>query len=290
VNGYGGADDLRFVAAEQARRPDPAVAALLATPQARYRLGERAAALTAARATRTFDDKAAAIRLMLAAGDVDAAMAVFDTMADTPPRLSDDCFGWFGPIGGLALGGLGNVGNPVPAVGTFIDRASATPLFRRLCPNGLDAETHVALSLTAGRTADALDRARRERASPFLLIDTVLQVARQRLMVADPATARRLLGEAAAILPPYRTDERSGDINRRFELTRLLAAAGDADAADTLARRQPAGALRAVALSAAVAGRAGLRFDDQAPMLETIDPAWLPQLTTALTSSTAAPR
>ncbi|MEE2916918.1 MAG: hypothetical protein VYB32_07580, partial [Pseudomonadota bacterium] len=103
-------------------------------------------------------------------------------------------------------------------------------------------------------------------------------------------TARRLLGEAAAILPPYRTDERSGDINRRFELTRLLAAAGDADAADTLARRQPAGALRAVALSAAVAGRAGLRFDDQAPMLETIDPAWLPQLTTALTSSTAAPR
>ena len=290
VHGYGDADDLRFVAAEQARRPDPAVAALLATPQARYRLGERAAALTAARATRTFDDKAAAIRLMLAAGDVDAAMAVFDTMADTPPRLSDDCFGWFGPIGGLALGGLGNVGNPVPAVGTFIDRASATPLFRRLCPAGLDAETAVALSLTAGRADDALARARQETATPFLLVDTVLQIARQRLRAGDRATAQRLLNQAAAALPPYRADERGGDTGRRVHLVQLLAAAGASDAADTLARRQPAGALRAVALSAAVAGRAGLRFDDQAPMLETIDPVWLPQLTTALTSSTAAPR
>ena len=83
---------------------------------------------------------------------------------------------------------------------------------------------------------------------------------------------------------------RGGDTGRRVHLVQLLAAAGASDAADTLARRQPAGALRAVALSAAVAGRAGLRFDDQAPMLETIDPAWLPQLTTALTSSTAAPR
>lgn len=286
VREYGDADTLRFVAAEQARRPDPVIADLLATPQARYRLGDRAAALAAARAARSFDDKAAAIRLMLAANDVDAAVAVFDTLATTPPELADDCFGWFGPIGGLALADLGHVGAPVPAIGTFLDRIGTTPLFRRLCPAGLDAETAVALSLAAGRADAALARAHRETATPFLLIDTALQIGRDQLHAGDRAAARQLLSEAAAALPPYRDHERLGDTGRRFHLVQLLAAADAAGAADTLARRQPAGALRAVALSAAVAGRAGLRVDDQAPELETIDPAWLPRLT----SSTAAPR
>lgn len=64
--------------------------------------------------------------------------------------------------------------------------------------------------------------------------------------------------------------ERSSDTGRRFEVIRLLTATGAVVEAERLARLQPEGALQAVALSAAVAGRAGLRFHDQAPSFSSI--------------------
>ncbi len=78
-------------------------------------------------------------------------------------------------------------------------------------------------------------------------------------------------GPSSANGPKRNFGERSGDTGRRFQVIQLLAATGAASEADALARAQPTGGLRAVALSAAAAGRAGMRFDDQAPMLSEID-------------------
>lgn len=66
------------------------------------------------------------------------------------------------------------------------------------------------------------------------------------------------IGRATGNEPKRNFGERSGDTSRRLEVIRLLAASGATTEADALARKQAAGGLRAVALSAAVAGRAGL--------------------------------
>jgi hypothetical protein len=163
----------------------------------------------------------------------------------------------------------------------------------------LDPEVEVEYLLAAGRLDAAVERAKPVVAQPFLLIDALLQTARVRLRNGDRDAARAHALAAAAALPPFdrgdRTEEvatnsavvnmggstdgqpsrnfgeRSGDTQRRLHVIQLLAATGAVVEADALARMQLAGALRAVALSAAVAGRAGLRFDDQAPTLSVIE-------------------
>lgn len=72
-------------------------------------------------------------------------------------------------------------------------------------------------------------------------------------------------------MPGGNIGETSGNTRRRFQIIQMLAATGAAAQADALARKQQAGAMRAVALSAAAAGRAGMRFDEQAPMLSYIE-------------------
>jgi hypothetical protein len=223
---------------------------------------------------------------------------VFETLSSTPPEFSDSCFSWFSPVGGLDLSSMGSALSPARGLGAFLDRLPASPLFRRVCPNGLDAEQEVQHRLAAGQLDAAIARARRERGAPFLLVDALLQAGMVRLRDGARDEARRHAMEAAAALPPFdpgdpvdkdaansgvvvsntsdetqarrNSGENSGDTGRRFEVIRLLAATGAIAEADAIARAQPAGGLRAVALSAAIAGRAGLRFDDQAPAPEWI--------------------
>jgi len=308
LRGYGDVDTLRFVMGEVARKDFPlpkdskaALQKMLGEPAFLYRLGRKDEVLASARKTENFASRAEIIRILVAAGDTDTAIAIFNLLASTPPNFGEDCFGWFGPIGGLELSSVGNaLVAPAPALGAFIDRLPASALFRKVCPAGLNDDLFVEYLLAAGRFDDAIVRAREEKTQPFLLIDTLLQVGRTRLHSGDPNAARVLAEEAAAVLPPFdpgdpieptdpnrnassMTDpatngpernqgERSGDTRRRFEVIQLLAATGAVTEAEALARKQP-GALRAVALSAAVAGRAGLRFDDQAPLLSTISAA-----------------
>lgn len=308
IRHYGDADTLRFVTGEIGRngaslpaKARAALAEMLAEPEMLYRLGRKSEALAAARTARSFQLKAELIALLVRDNDPASAIAVFDTLAATPPEFGDTCYGWFGPIGGLRLAYVGNAMKPSPGLGGFLDRLPASATFRRACPQGLDAELAVSHLLAAGRLDAAIVRAREESAQPFLLVDALLQVGRARLSRGERDLARAHAIEAGAALPPFdpgdpvvprkATDvpvvvtlpsagaggptrnfgERSGDTHRRFHVIQLLAATGAVAEADALARVQPAGGLRAVALSAAVAGRAGLRFDDQAPTLSEIN-------------------
>ncbi|WP_374944210.1 hypothetical protein [Sphingomonas sp.] len=298
---YRDAETLRFASEAVARARLPAetkagLEAMLAEPVALYRLGRKSEALAAAKAASTFASKAQLIELLVRNDDESGAIEVFETMAATPPEDAEYCYGWFGPIGGLSLEYVGNAYEPSPGLRGFLDRLPASPLFRKVCPAGLDAEVAVAMFLAAGRDGAAIARARAEPSKPFLLVDCLLQVGRAELHRGGRDAARGRAMEAAGALPlfdpgdpvrpqandrvlvvttgpdatPRNYGELEGNTGRRFEVIRLLAASGAIVEADALARAQLAGALRAVALSAAVAGRAGYRFDDQAPSLETI--------------------
>lgn len=305
IRAYGDAPTLRFVIGEVDRDATrmPAkvremLEMLLSEPAVLYRLDRRSEALAAAKVASEFEPKAKLIRLLIVANHPATAVSVLETLASTPPEFGDSCFGWFNSIGGLDLAQLGSARSPAPAIGAFLDQLPASSLFKRICPNGLDAELEVEHLLAAGRLDHAITRARQHYGQPFLLIDALLQAGEVRLRDGARDAARAYAIEAAAALRPCdRGDpvdakrssvvmdmnapvenkatrnfgERSGDTRRRFEVIRLLAATGAVTEADALARKQPAGGLRAVALSAAVAGRAGLRFDDQAPSLSGIE-------------------
>lgn len=305
VRSYGDADSLRLVANEIDRdgaampaEARTALAAMLAEPESLYRLGRKSDALSAARTAKTFQPKAELISLLLRDGDSASAMIVFETLAATPPEYADGCDSWFNPIGGLELAASGYARNPSVGLAGFIDRLSQSAFFRTICPNGWGAEVAVEHLLAAGRLDAAVARARSAREQPFLLVDAALQAGEARLARGERDAARAHAVEAGRALPPFDrgdpvpaggstatlvTDldaddgpkrnfgERSGDTHRRFEVIRLLAATGAVDEADALARAQSAGGLRAVALSAAAAGRAGLRFGDQVPSLDGID-------------------
>lgn len=298
----GDADTQRFVMVEINKEDFPlpddvrdTLRKVLAEPAFLYRSGRKEEALASARKSRTFASRAEIIYILAGAGDTDAAIEVFNLLGGTPPRFGDECFGWFGPFGGLDLSRLGSASAPSPALGAFIDRLPASALFGKVCPSGLNANLFVKYLLAAGRFDEAIVRARQERTTPFLLIDTLLNIGVIHLRSGDHGAAQALAKEAAAVLPPFdpgdpiqggrstdsmtdptpdypvpKRGEREGYTRRRFELIQLLAATGATTEAEALARKQP-GALRAVALSAVVAGAAGLRFDDKAPMLNTID-------------------
>lgn len=311
IRRYGDAETLRLAAAELERDGTrvPAGArtglkAMLAEPEALYRLGRKREAVAAAQGAKNFGEKAELIRLLLRDEDASDALAVFETLGGTPPEFADDCSSWFDSLGGLGLAYIGYARSPAAALGPFLDGLPRSPLFRRVCPTGMDAETEVAHLLAAGRLDAAVARARTDAKQPFLLVDAALEAGTARLLRGEHEAARALADEAGAALPPFdpgdpappvkpgdamagmsdamtrisgepsapprNFGERSGDTGRRFEVIRLLAAAGAADEANALARAQPAGALRAVALSAAVAGRSGIRFGDQEPSLEVI--------------------
>lgn len=304
VRSYGDADSLRLVANEIDRdgaampaEARTALTAMLAEPESLYRLGRKADALSAARTAKTFQPKAELISLLLRDGDPASAMIVFETLAATPPEYADGCDSWFSPIGGLRLAASGYARNPSAGLAGFIDRLPQSAFFRTICPNGWGAEVAVEHLLAAGRLDAAIARARSAREQPFLLVDAALQAGEARLVRSERDAARAYAVEAGRALPPFdrgdpaparefattsMTDtstgngpprsfgEASGNTHRRLEVIRLLAATGAVDEADALARAQPAGGLRAVALSAAVAGRAGLHFGDQVPSLSGI--------------------
>ena len=272
------------------------LAGMLRNPAGLYKLGRAEEALAAARSSRAFDPRAELIRLLIEAGDAATAATVFELLTSSPPPDGEDCFDWFGPIGGLQLAYLGNAGSPSSGLGDFLDRLPASPLFRRVCPNGLNAEMEVEYLLAAGRLDPAIARARRDTKLPFLLVDALLQTAHVKLREGRRDTARALMIEAGAALPDFvpadpadpkedsskvvldsgpdlparRFGERPGDTERRFRVIQMLAATGAPTQADAIARKQPSGAMRAVALSAAVAGRAGIRFDEHAETLSSI--------------------
>ena len=300
IRSYGDADTLRFVESEfkrdGSRLPTKARAALaqmLAEPTALYRLGRKGEALAAARSARTFEQKAEMIRQLIGDNDAGSATLLFETLGSTPPEFSDDCFQWFSSFSGLSLARLGNARSTTPALGAFLDQLPGSTLYRRICPKGMPVELETEHLLSAGRLDAAITRARSEPGQPFLLVDALLQVGQVRFRDGDREAARAHALAAAEALPVFdRGDpvnpneansmvinmdaatsdqpgrnfgERPADTGRRLEVIRLLAATGAVREADALARKQLAGALRAVALSASVAGRAGMRFDDQAP-------------------------
>lgn len=297
LSNYHNVDALRFVKSEfdhdekqLPQRVRGQLAKRLAEPAILYRLGFKDKALASVSAVDTFAPKADFIRLLIKVGDVSNAVSVFERLSDTPPKFAQSCLGWFLQ---LDLSSLGYASAPVEGLGKFLDEISGSPLFQRICPKGLDAELYVEHLLSAGRFESAIERARQEKSYPFLLIKALLEVGRENFRRQDQVAARGRALEAAAVLPPFnpgepidpndahmnldgtkRTprdfEEGSGNTARRFEVIRLLAATGAVAEAAALARKQPAGALRAVALSAAVAGRAGIRFDEYAPVLSTI--------------------
>lgn len=278
VNSYGDPETLRFVVAEVERvrtqLPRSARArldALLGAPVVLYRLGRTVEAVAAARAAGSFEPRAALIRLLVAANDIDPAITLFESLASTPPDFAETCFDWFGPTAGLGLSELGYAASPSPGIAAFLDRLPGSRTFRQVCPNGLDPELAVPHLLAAGRFDAAISSARSRRDMPFLLVDALLEVGETRLRAGDRVSAGRHGVAAADVLPAFNRSERSGDTGRRFRVIRLLAATGAIDRADRLARAQPPGALRAVALSAAAAGRIGIPFADQAPPLSAID-------------------
>jgi hypothetical protein len=272
---------------------------LLAEPEVLYRLGQKAEALAAGRSATSFHARAGLIRLLVGDGDAESAITLFETLSQTPPPFGETCLGWFGSVGGLGLADLGSAVSPAPSIGAFLDGLPGSVTFRKACPDGLGADLEVEHLVAAGRLDAAIAYARRDLDQPFLLVDVLLQAAEVRVRQKDIERARILAIEAGSSLPPFDpgdpadpapagafasfdmgpTDElpdrnfgeRHGDTHRRFKVIQLLAAVGAVAEADALARAQPSGALRAVALSAAVAGRAGLRFDTQAPMLSVID-------------------
>lgn len=300
---YGDADTLRFVEGEIAREGDrlPAAAQLrgmLAEPTNQFILGQREAALAAARKSSSFRERATIILMLLRANDAPTAMHQFEGLSTTPPEFAEDCSGWFNPFGGLHLPGAGKSHEAQSGIGAFLDLLPSSPLFKRICPTGFDVRTDVEYLSAAGRADAALARAMDAKDKPFIAIDVLLGLVQSRLAAGNLDRARAYALQAAALMPTfdpghrpsnsvgsagasmnaadllaagYRAGERPGDTDRRFQVIRLLAATGATNEADALARKQPAGAMRAVALSAAVAGRVGIPAGDQAPSLSVIE-------------------
>lgn len=275
---------------------------LMADPAIIFTLGRRSEAVAAARAATESGPKLEVILLLLKDDAVVDALAVFESLDHaTPPEFGEGCSGWFGPLGGLEFWTLGNAEAPSPTLGRFLDGLQCSPFFRRICPAGLPAEEAVGSLLIAGRYDSAIARASDETARPFLLVNALLSSATAMMHKQEAAKALVYARRAGAVLPQFDMGDRplalpssaegsmtsldmsapsgpkrnygevSGNTARRFEVIRVLSAAGAPDEAEQLARKQPAGAMRAVALSAAVAGRSGLRFDDQAPSIESIE-------------------
>lgn len=302
VRQYPSAETLQFVAIEiegaGARLGNHNRAALikmLAEPAMLYRTGRKAGARQAAITAPSFELKAELIRLLLVDGDAATALAIFETLPSTPPEFADECDSWFDALGGLALEHLGYAQKPIPGLGTFLDALPASAAFKKICPEGMRAQLAVDHLLAAGRLDAAIERTRAEREA-WLKAKVFEQVARAHLSVGKREQARALALEAAAALPPFDPGDLidPNEVNRpmtaisttmptrnfgetggatalRFQLVRMLAATGAVREADALARAQTPVALRAVALSAAVAGRAGIREDYDAPTLSTID-------------------
>lgn len=302
IRAYGNADTLRFVEREIARDGNklPAAAQLremLAEPANQFVLGQRDGALAAARQSSSFRDRATIILLLLRTNDAPRAIQLFESLATTPPEYAEDCSGWFNPFGGLHLPSAGRTREAQEGIGAFLDLLPSSLLFRRICPTGFDASTAVEYLSAAGRREAALARALEVEEQPFMAIDVLIGLVRGKLAAGDRVGARASALQAAGLMPPfdpgqrpattdgvvsfsmnastlpagYRAGERPGDTHRRFEVIRLLAAAGAIDEADALARKQQAGAMRAVALSVAAAGRAGIPVGDQAPSLSVIE-------------------
>jgi len=303
IRGYGDADTLRFVEGETAREGGrlPAAAqlrAILAEPVNQFILGKKEQALAAAKQSSSFRERATIILMLLRANDAPTAMHQFESLSTTPPEFAEDCSGWFNPFGGLHLPGAGRTREAQTGIGAFLDLLPSSPLFKRICPTGFDVRTEVEYLSAAGRADAALARAMEAKAEPFIAIDVLTGLVRSRLGAADFDRARAYGLQAATLLPPfdagqrpavaveaanastsavdlaaagYRAGESPGDTHRRFEVIRLLAATGATDEADALARQQPKGAMRAVALSASVAGRVGIPAGDQAPSLSVIE-------------------
>lgn len=273
---------------------------LMADPAVLYAVGRKPEAVAAARAATEREPKQEIILMLLKDDAIADALAVFETLERAaPPEFGEGCSSWFNPIGGLQFWSLGNARSPSSTLGGFLDGLQSSPFFGRICSTGLPADEAIASLLIAGRYDAAIARAEREKETPFLLVDALLQSASAMMRGQERAKALVYAKRAGAALPlfdpgdrptppsppgepvvastdmpngpPRNYGERPGDTARRFEVMRVLAAAGAPDEAERLARQQPAGAMRAVALSAAVAGRFGLRFDDQAPSIESIE-------------------
>lgn len=270
---------------------------MLAEPANQFVLGQREGALAAAKQSSSFRDRARIILLLLMANDAPTAIHLFESLATTPPDYPENCSGWFNPFGGLHLPGAGRTREAQAGIGAFLDLLPSSFLFRRICPTGFDVSTAVEYLSAAGRTDAALTRALEAEEQPFMAIEVLIGQVRGELAAGDRVRARASALQAAGLLPPfdpgyrpattdrmvsistsastfpegYRAAERPGDKHRRFEVIRLLAATGATDEADALARKQPAGSMRAIALSAAAAGRAGIPTGDQAPSLSVIE-------------------
>lgn len=274
------------------------LAKMLSHPAVLFRLGERDAAMVAARRIEAYAPRAELIRLLVVAGETEAAAEVFELLSRTPPEY-EGCYQLFSSIGGLELMYLGRVSKPVPAIGAFLDRISTSAYFKRTCPEGVPADLDVGHLLAAGRLDAAIARARQAPDTPFLLIGTVFEVASEMLRSGDRDAARGLAMEAAAALPPFdpgdkidpndanrdweeftesgeprpvpNFGENAGETELRFRVIQLLAATGATAEAEAVARQQLPGAMQAIALSAVVAGMAGIRSDGQTPRLSVID-------------------
>lgn len=274
----------------------------MAEPAVLYALGRRPEALAATLVSKEREPKQELILALLKDDAVSDALAVFETLDRTPPpELVEGCNGWFNQIDGLEFWSLGNAQSPSPGLGRFLDGLQSSAFFRRICSAGLPADEAVTSLLIAGRYDAAIARAEREKETPFLLVNALLQSATAMMHARDTAKALVYAKRAGAALPPFdpgdrpsplppqgeamvvemdgsepggpprNYGEKSGDTARRFQVLQILAASGAPDEAERLARQQPAGAMRAVALSVAVAGSSGLRFDDQAPTINTIE-------------------
>lgn len=276
ITSYGDPDTLDFVASELERSElsgehRGALRRMLQSPSALYARGAKSEAIAAAKQLPDFNQKSALVIALVRDGDVNNAIAVFDTMIGSPPPTGDGtCLGWFNPFGGLYLSYLGNAMKPSLGVRDFLNRLPASPTFHQICPSGFDAETAVEYFLAAGQFDMAIQRAEQAPDRPFILVDALLQSARAKLRSGDVKIAREIATRAGAAIPAFSPAERPGDTGRRFQVIQLLAATGATSEADSLAHAQPAGAMRAVALSAAAAGRAGIRFDERAPMLSEV--------------------
>lgn len=277
ISSYGDPSTLDFVEAELDRSPlsseqRNALRGMLRLPSALYAHGAKAEAITAAQRLNDFPEKATLIVELIRDGDTRSAISVFETIRSAPPQTNDGtCMGWFNPFGGLYLSHLGSAMSPSAGLQGFLDLLYDSPTFREICPNGFDAETAVEYLLAAGRFDMAIKRAEQAPDQPFLSIDALLQSGRATLQSGDRISARKMALRSGAALPAFSGKERPGDTRRRFQVIQLLAATGAISEADSLARGQPAGAMRAIALSVAAAGRAGMRFDEQAPMLSEVD-------------------
>lgn len=309
VNAYGDAETLQFVIRElrshSGQLPNLAVQYLnakLKAPIALYRLGNSKGALDAARSTKSFKEHEELVRALVVAGDVRTAITIFELLLRDPqPKMGSGnrCFDWFNMFLGFDISDLGNTRSPRPTVGEFFDAMTALPTFQEICPQGLDADTTTSYLLAAGRFDAAIDYVNKYQKSPFRKIRVLLRVGEVEAYSGNRVKALEHARAAASILPdfdpgdpyilpvymgvvenaaapaavdipPHNYGENGGDTLARLEVIRLLAAAGAPQEADRLARQQRAGALRAVALSVAVAGRIGFKFGPQEQTIDAI--------------------